>query len=251
MARKYPLADVKVLYSRAGGRCSFPDCRLDLVIEAKKEGKTKQIGLIGHIIAHSDKGPRTDSSYPPEKLDTYENWILLCGTHHDVIDTIESEYPVEDVRKMKKNHEEWVQESLEKQIINIGFAELEVAATAISSANAMLTKSSFDLLPPAEKIEKNNLTESTYNLITMGISRSREVGKYIESQSKLDEDYPERLKKGFREEYDRLVDSGITGDELFESMYDFSSSYNYDSKSRASGLAILTHLFELCEVFEK
>jgi len=249
MARRYPKADMNVLYSEAGGRCSFPDCRLYLVIEA--EGKKKQIGKIAHIVAHSSKGPRADSSYPPEKLDTYDNWILLCGTHHDVIDTIESEYPVEDLRKMKKDHEAWVGDTFEQQMTNIGFAELEVASNAILSANPMQTSPSFYLLPPAEKIEKNNLTESTYKLIVMGLSLSREVGKYIESQSKLDDDYPERLKKGFRKEYDRLVDSGITGDALFESMYEFSSGHNYDSKRRVAGLAILTHLFELCEVFEK
>ena len=251
MTRKTPTPDIKILYGLAASRCSFLECRLDLVLEAKKEDQKKQIGKIAHIVAHSGDGPRADGSYPPEKLDTYENWILLCGTHHDVIDTISSEYSVKSLHEMKKNHESWVRNSLEEQVINIGFAELEVAASAILSASAMVTSSSFDVLPPAKKIEKNNLTESTYNLIVMGLSRSREVGEYIESQSKLDENYPERLKEGFRNEYDKLVEDGITGDALFESMLEFSSGYNSDFKRKAAGLAILAHLFELCEVFEK
>ena len=57
----------------------MPDCRKDVILENvdPASGKTKQIGKIGHIIAHSPKGPRKDASYPKEKLDTYANWILL------------------------------------------------------------------------------------------------------------------------------------------------------------------------------
>lgn len=254
MARKTPMAHVKILFSAAAGRCSFPNCRMNLVLEVE-EGDKKQIGKIAHIVAHSStgpkKGPRADSSYPQEKLDTYDNWILLCGTHHDIVDNDEGKYTVEVLREMKKDHEAWVTSSLEKEMVNIGFAELEIAAAAISSAKAIQSKGSFDVLPPAEKIDKNNLTERTYHLITMGLSRSRVVGDFIENQSKLDENYPERLKKGFRDEYDKLVKDGVIGDALFQGMIEFSSGNNFNFERSAAGLAILTHLFEICEVFEK
>ena len=251
MARKQPIPDIKILYGRAASRCCFPKCRRDLVVESKKDGRRRQIGKIAHIVAHSDSGPRADSSYPKEKRDTYENWILLCGTHHDLIDALDSDYTVTDLREMKRRHETWVRDSLEKETINIGFAELEVAAKAMLSATAKEPDSSFHALPPEEKIAKNNLTESTRELIAMGLARSSEVGKYIENQSKLDDNFPERLKEGFRSQYNRLVEGGTNGDALFEGMLEFSSGYSSDFKRQSAGLAILTHLFELCEVFEK
>ena len=154
MTRKKPLPDVEILYSGAAGRCCFPGCRLNLVIESKKEGKKKQIGKIAHIVAHSKKGPRGDSSYPLEKRGTYENWILLCGTHHDIVDAFDSEYTVAELRKMKRNHEDWVHNTLEARVQKTTFAELEVAAKYILSKISVTTKTSFELLPPAKKLER-------------------------------------------------------------------------------------------------
>lgn len=250
MARKYPKLDFKLLYGLAAARCSFPGCKVDLTLE-NKPGEKKQIGKIAHIVAHSKGGPRADESYPSEKLDTYDNWILLCGTHHDTIDAAESQYSVDSLLKMKKEHESWVRDSLEVEIIAVGFAELEVAASALLSSTPAISNGSFALTPPSQKMEKNSLTNSTHHLLTMGLSRSREVGQYIEAQARLDAGYPDRLKAGFRKEYDRLMNEGIYADALFESMLSFASGNTGDFKRQAAGLVILAHLFEVCEVFEQ
>lgn len=75
-----------------------------LLLNLKRTAGKKQIGKIAHIVAHSDSGPRADSSYPKEKRDTYENWILLCGIHHDLVDALDSDYTVTDLREMKRKH---------------------------------------------------------------------------------------------------------------------------------------------------
>lgn len=242
--------DIKLLYGGAAERCSFPGCREVLVVKSET-GKKRQIGEMAHIVAYSDSGPRADSSYPREKKNKYENLILLCGTHHNVIDALPDKYTVDCLRKMKKNHEDWVTNSLGRRAVEIGFAELEVAIKAILSKVSMKPDPSLVLIHPTEKIAKNNLTENTHNLIVMGMSRSHVIRKYLEIQSKLDEDYPERLKEGFRTEYKKFVKDGMSGDALFESMLEFSSGYSADFNRRAAGLVILTHLFELCEIFEK
>lgn len=244
-------ADTKLLYGRVAGICSFPTCWQDLVPESEKGDGAKQIGEMAHIIAKNKNGARADSSYPSEKLNTYENLILLCGTHHNTIDTFVSDYPVNRLRKMKKQKEDWVSNALGRGVQKTTFAELEIAAKAILSKTPIAEELSFRLLKPAEKIAKNNLTASTHSLIVMGMSRSREIGQYIKKQSKLDENYPEQLKKGFRIKYDEFVKDGIGGDALFESMLEFSSGYSNDFPRRSAGLIILTHLFELCEIFEK
>jgi hypothetical protein len=250
MTRQYPTSDIKLLYGLAAARCSFPGCKIDLTLENKPNEK-KQIGKIAHIVAHSKGGPRADESYPSEKLDTYCNWILLCGTHHDTIDAAERQYSVDSLHKMKKEHEAWVREKLQIETISVGFAELEGAASALLSSTLATDSESFTLTPPIKKMEKNGLTESTHRLLTMGLSRSKEVGQYIEAQAKLDSRYPDRLKAGFRKEYDRLTNEGIYADALFESMRSFASGNTGDFKRQAAGLVILAHLFEVCEVFEQ
>ena len=251
MTRKYPNSDIKLLYGLAATRCSFPDCRIDLTLE-NNPGEMRQIGKIAHIVAHSQNGPRADSSYPKDKLDTYDNWILLCGTHHDTVDTAESKYSVADLRRLKNDHESWVRKSLALEVMEVGFAELEVAASAIIALTSISSGETFTVTTPRKKMKKNNLTETTHSLLTMGLSRSHEVKRYIEEQSKFDAGYPDRLKAGFRKEYDRLVSDGILSDALFESMRIFASGGNSsDFKRQAAGLTILVHLFEICEVFEQ
>ncbi len=251
MTRKYPQLDVKLLYGLAAARCSFPDCKHDLTLADIPSDKKKQIGKIAHIVAHSKNGPRADNTYPLEKLDTYDNWILVCGTHHDTIDVASKKYSVENLRRMKKDHEAWVRESLEEEVMKVGFAELEVATSAILVFVPIATNASFTVTPPLQKMKKNNLTDQTHHLLTMGLSRSREVSQYIEGQSRLDAGYPERLKAGFRREYNRLTEEGIYSDALFEAMLAFASGNTNDFKRKAAGLTILTHLFEICEVFEQ
>jgi hypothetical protein len=48
---------------------------------------------------------RYDPRQTPAERNAFENLILMCGTHHTVIDSDEEAYTVERVRKMKADHE--------------------------------------------------------------------------------------------------------------------------------------------------
>jgi hypothetical protein len=85
----------------------------------------------------------------------------------------------------------------------------------------------------------------------MGLGKAKEVHHYVEGVAALDPHFPERLKAGFVNEYDQLVEGGVRGDVLFESLLEFASQGSRDPKCRAAGLAVLAYLFETCEVFEK
>jgi len=64
------------------------------------------IGEEAHIRSSKSKGPRYESDYPVEKLDTYANLLLLCPTHHTLIDKNNGAgYPVDAVQEMKARHE--------------------------------------------------------------------------------------------------------------------------------------------------
>ena len=248
--RKYPQADLKILYGKAAGRCAFSACRKLLTLEATSSGKARQLGKIAHIVAHSPAGPRADAAYPQDKFDTYDNWILLCPTCHDTIDIQPENYPAENLLKIKQEHELWVEEQLDEGMSNVSFAELEVAAKVLATGK-FSESVDFHVIPPELKITKNNLTQMSRAYITMGLSRSLEVEKYFASMAQLaDPDFPERLKDGFKQKYLELSKDS-SGDELFLDMLEFATSGKSDFKLQAAGLAILTHLFHLCEIFEK
>lgn len=249
-ARKTPPSDIKILYSRAAGRCSLSNCRIDIILPKTSKDKAKQIGKIAHIVAHGGKGPRADSNYPKDKLDTYENWILLCSNCHDKVDAQEKTYTVEFLRQQKIAHEEWVRTKLSEEMPSIGFGELEVVAKGLLSANDDTT-SDFTIIKPLEKMNKNNLTHGVNQLLTVGLSRSREVENFIIELSKLDDSFSGRLISGFQRKYKELYQSGLLGDSLFEAMFEFAAGGGKNFKEKAAGLAVLCHLFVTCDVFEK
>lgn len=77
-----PLRDHKMLWGRAGARCSF--CRT-LLASISDIGLASVIGEEAHIVARSVNGPRGESSLSAEQRNAYSNLILLCPTHHAVI----------------------------------------------------------------------------------------------------------------------------------------------------------------------
>jgi len=248
--RKYPLPDLKILYGLAAGRCAFSDCHNEIVLEQLGDEKRKQIGKIAHIVAHSATGPRADSSYPKEKLDTYDNWILLCPTCHDTVDALDSKYTVKELRKIKADHERWVSSALAKELVKIGFAELEVVTRGICVISSD-PQPDYKVIPPAEKMKRNGLTAQTNILFSIGLCKHKEVRDYIQHVAKMDPSFPGRLKEGFTAEYKRLRTQDFNGDGLFEGMREFASNGNADFIKQAAALAVLTYLFETCEIFEK
>ena len=118
--------DVKTLWGRAGGRCSFPKCRIELTAE----GIGDTLGEIAHIVSRSQTGPRGNITLSIEKRDEYGNLILLCPTHHKLVDSNEEEWAVERLNIIKHEHEQWVLKRLdegnisERKIDNSNFLEL-------------------------------------------------------------------------------------------------------------------------------
>lgn len=102
----------KMLWGRSGNRCAMPDCRKELVMDATETDGESLIGEECHIIAESPDGPRGDPSILVERLNKYNNLILLCRIHHKIIDDQYRTYTVDYLRAIKASHEDWVRESL-------------------------------------------------------------------------------------------------------------------------------------------
>lgn len=93
----------KLLWGRSGGRCAI--CKQELIVSATSEDSEAIVGDECHIISGETNGPRHDPSYPAEKIDSYENLVLLCRVHHKMADDQSSTFTTEILRQIKKNHE--------------------------------------------------------------------------------------------------------------------------------------------------
>lgn len=100
----------KMLWGRSGNRCAI--CKQELVVNATAPDDESIVGDECHIISSRSTGPRYDDSFPSEKLDTYQNLILLCRVHHKMVDDQDESYTADILRQMKVNHEMWVSNRL-------------------------------------------------------------------------------------------------------------------------------------------
>lgn len=101
---------VKVLWTRAHDCCAFPTCAQllteDSVDATTGEGFVTVVGEQAHIRSRTADGPRYDPDYDQSKLDSYENLILLCPTHHTMVDANQGAgYTVDQLIEMRAKHE--------------------------------------------------------------------------------------------------------------------------------------------------
>lgn len=92
---------VKRLFAVSGNVCAFPGCGTPLVERASG----KVTGRICHIRARSERGPRYDATQSEEERHGFENLILMCPIHHDVIDADQDTHSIERLRQIKADHE--------------------------------------------------------------------------------------------------------------------------------------------------
>lgn len=101
----------KTLWGNAGNRCAFAGCGQRLVgaLGNPNQVTGDHIGVFGeeaHVRSSKVTGPRYDATYPTDQLNEYENLVLLCPTHHTVIDKDNGRaWSTEDVLAMKQRHE--------------------------------------------------------------------------------------------------------------------------------------------------
>lgn len=101
---------IKIIWGNAAARCVI--CRKHLILPSEKETSDSLIGEICHIISKQVDGPRYDPNISDrELLDMPDNLLLLCRNHHKLIDDHCNEYTPEKLRKIKKDHEEFVRKS--------------------------------------------------------------------------------------------------------------------------------------------
>lgn len=108
MRTPVPTKELVMLWARAAGMCSHPDCKHRLVLEATKEDEAVSVGHAAHIVARSESGPRGKRELSAAALNRCDNLILLCPTCHNTVDKQEGAHSAERLRTWKAEHESWV-----------------------------------------------------------------------------------------------------------------------------------------------
>lgn len=127
------LATIKRLFAISGNLCAFPHCQQSLVHGAKVTGR------ICHICAASPGGPRYDAGMSDDERHAFENLLLMCPIHHDVIDADPVAYSVERLTTLKAEHEGTSSSALEipdqvteQFLVNLSGANISGASVVIT-----------------------------------------------------------------------------------------------------------------------
>ena len=252
MSRSYKQHDLKLLFTFAGNQCAFPICKSELAVPATPADGAAVLANIAHIVAHSDEGPRGDPSFPQVDREKYENLILLCATHHMLVDLQPNTFTCEDLRSWKQQHELWVHERIFESMDSLNFAELQVTCARISAMETVPSTAPI-AIPISEKIDRNELAGEAENYLKIGLTRAPLVADFLEKMSSLDSDFPQRLRAGFVSKFSELKGSCYDNNQIFLEMVSWTAAALDNSTNViiriGSGVAVLAHLFELCEVF--
>ncbi|HEY0428424.1 MAG TPA: hypothetical protein VGC76_11640 [Pyrinomonadaceae bacterium] len=157
MALAYPsLPTIKRLFAVSGNQCAFPKCPLPLV----DEDSGKVTGRICHIKAQNAGGARYDASQTDEERHGFDNLVLMCPIHHDVIDSDEDSYTVERLLKIKSEHEGAFQDGQEPTN--------EIASTLIDNSQNSVNIS----LTTSQNQSGGQTANQIYNLLQPNVSAS-------------------------------------------------------------------------------
>jgi hypothetical protein len=106
---KIPDKIIKLLLIKSGGRCQYKGCNISLY----QDLITKRFfnkAYLAHIVADSPGGPRGDVTRSTLLAKELSNIMLLCDTHHRLIDRIEvDEHSESLLLEMKKEQEERIE----------------------------------------------------------------------------------------------------------------------------------------------
>ena len=133
-----------------------------------------------------------------------------------------------------------------RDMVDLG---LESLSPVLDQVASMEPNPDTDLRPPpADKINRNMLSENVATLLKAGMSRVDLVRKYFRVQ-------PERkdeIAESFRQRYDELRADGLTPDEIFAHLQRHAAGDGVPSPARQSAaLAVLAFFFEECDIYER
>ncbi|KZS48417.1 hypothetical protein AWU65_22005 [Paenibacillus glucanolyticus] len=106
MRDSFSLRITKIIADRAGHRCSNPVCRRATSKAHPNDPELSvNLGIAAHITAASPNGPRYDQRLTTDERKSASNGIWVCTRCSKEIDSAESAYSVDLLRRWKKDIE--------------------------------------------------------------------------------------------------------------------------------------------------
>jgi hypothetical protein len=169
----------KILWSAAAGRCSFPDCSTPLI--STTDGVSAVIGEMAHICGDKRGAARYAENQDEIMRDSHENLILLCPTHHTLIDKAENvaSYTVSLLKKLKNDHEELVAKALQHGSMNKSMLVSELSMCA--AQNKVAWEEYGPLSERAQKQPHNDRYAETwrYKRLTVIVPNNRKMAALL------------------------------------------------------------------------
>jgi hypothetical protein len=132
-------------------------------------------------------------------------------------------------------------------ITSIGFAEIGVVVKGIEGRAPAEIEHIFK--PPAEKIRLNRLSKYAESLLHAGMMKSKDVGDFLNKYH--DPTLGDRLAAAFKAEYELLKAKGLEPDRIYSELWQFAGGRIRGTNEEESAvLAVLSYLFEKCDIFE-
>lgn len=249
-----PFAQIRILLSRSGNVCAYPDCKRELVLDSKGPGgPAKSIGKVAHICAASPGGPRYDSAMSSSERVSAANLIYLCSDHHDMIDTQVVVHPTELLQKMRSDHEAVVRRAIRAVSGNLTYDSIALVCEVIAGQMEADVQEIELSLPVLTKINLNNLGPQTSQLLETGLAQATRIQAFIAFQSSQVPRFERRLVARIRADYEEGIALGLVGDDAFDyvrAKTEENAGPRDTPEIRAAALAVVALIFEICEIFE-
>ncbi|MGW5066644.1 Shedu anti-phage system protein SduA domain-containing protein [Streptomyces cyaneofuscatus] len=104
--RAIPASVIKIAFGRSANRCAFPDCAPVLLDNGVP------LLEICHISAITAGGPRYSASLTESNGNSIDNVIILCPTHHRLVNKNVETFTIEELVRIREEHYERVQRAL-------------------------------------------------------------------------------------------------------------------------------------------
>ncbi len=149
------IRDRKLLWARSGNECAYPGCDQQLVLNTGDSDVI--VGEEAHICSRRPFGPRGTGGLTSAQLDSYQNLILLCPTHHTIVDGAQESFLLRTLTDMKLHHESAIRERKEGRIraerVNLDVIDYGDLANAWQVGRSTLLACSYGS-PPVESFNE-------------------------------------------------------------------------------------------------